>query len=331
MEKLNKNSLKRDRVESETIHVGIELELRARGSDESSHDDDACHSAGYEAQEEYYSGMTSAEILWSYFSVARGASHDLAYFFNRDEWIESQMQDYQHECSGDCGFGGNEGDSIREDIADHLKTLTNNSSIKVVPDGSIETNDDQIDIEVCWNYFVSKDTLNDNTKILNHLKETGCNFDTSCGLHINLNNYLKIEQECDISTDKLDFLFNIVAPSRRMSHFCNRYAISKDQKYSMIYNQGDRLEFRFFSPTLEVEKLNHYVRLAHHVYKRLAGQNVKLPKKTETYLRDKMSKDSRKFDQITIDFTIDSINSIQSIAQMQNLSNCSTNNESEAA
>ncbi len=58
----------------------------------------------------------------------------------------------------------------------------------------------------------------------------------------------------------------------------------------MLYEQGDRVEFRFFSPTLEAEKLNHYVSLANVVYRRLAGKEARLSRRSQEYFTVKMMK-----------------------------------------
>jgi hypothetical protein len=152
------------------------------------------------------------------------------------------------------------------------------------------------------------------------LRQLGCEFDKSCGLHINLNDYLKINKAGSIPTAKLDFLFNFVAPSRRQSNYCNHFGISTNAKYSMIYIQNDRLEFRFFSPTLDPEKLNHYVRLAHTVYKRLCGVDTKLPKKTMNYLLDKMVNVNGVDKKVAMD-SIKKVNSLKSYLELSDINN----------
>ena len=85
--------------------------------------------------------------------------------------------------------------------------------------------------------------------------------------------------------------------------------MSCDQKYSMIYNQGDRLEFRFFSPTLNGEKLNNYVALANVIYRRLAGKDAKLSKKVRDYLIHKMIF----VNNLSMDIALDTINKINTL------------------
>lgn len=278
-----KSELKRDKVESTGFHVGIELELVAPCEGGSGHDDDAC----LESQREYFNDLGTVGILRDYECLSRDQANAIAPYFNEDAWIDSYMEGW--ECDGDCSFRGS-GDDVRDEIRAELKALTGNASFKVVEDGSIHPDDDETDAEVCWNYYASKETIKDNEKILKYLTDRGCDFNKRCGLHINLNNYLNVSRDIEISKDDLAFLFNFVAPSRRESTYCTRSGMHGEEKYSMIYNQGDRLEFRFFSPTLDAEKLNHYVTLAHTIYKRLAGKNAKLPKRTADYLLEKMVK-----------------------------------------
>ena len=288
--KLVKNELKKDCVASEGFHVGIELELTApsTGSDRE-HDYDACNEDRRSSLE--HDG--ARETLVNYFDLSTAQARQVENYFNFDEWLDNYMDDYT--CDGDCGHysGGNHQDT-RAQIAKELIALTGNKSFKVVEDGSIQVSseEEETDAEVCWNYFASKETLQDNEKIMKYLRNFGCDFDTSCGLHINLNNYLHVPEE-RIDASELSFLFDFVAPSRRTSSYCSSYGMGRSshgEKYSMIFNQGDRLEFRFFSPTLEAEKLHHYVVLANTVYKRLAGKKSRLPKKTENYLIEKMVK-----------------------------------------
>ncbi len=315
--KPSKNELKRDKVSSDTIHIGIELELIAPCSDGSGHDDDACAESRADQHRDYINGMSVREIVEYQCGVilSRDDARSLESYLDldtmRDEAIEN-WEDYEG-CRGDCGYETNNGSHARDEIQSDLKRLTGNNSFKVVSDGSINHDSDETDAEVCWNYFISKDTLKDNETILKHLKSIDCRFNTSCGLHINLNNYLKVPA-AKIETSALDFLFNFVAPSRRASNYCNNYGMN-NSKYSMIFNQGDRLEFRFFSPTLEAEKLNHYVTLAHHIYKRLAGIDAKLPKKTMKYLLDKMSKAG--IDELTAFNTLKKTNSIKSVMPIE--------------
>ena len=77
----------------------------------------------------------------------------------------------------------------------------------------------------------------------------------------------------------------------------------------MIFHQGDRLEFRFFSPTLEAVKLNHYVNLAKTIYRRLAGQDAKLSKKSVAYFLDKMTK----LNGLTQERAMDTINKVNAL------------------
>lgn len=279
--KLNKPNLKRDTVSSPNFHVGIELELVAPGEG-GSHDYESCT----ESQRDYFESIPNQDILRYHLGLSRESAENVSPYFNSDQWVNDRMNDWS--CDGDCSFQG-DGGIIRQDLQNSLTRLTGNKSFKVVEDGSIETNGDGTDAEVCWNYYASKETLKDNKIILDYLSKGGCEFNTSCGLHINLNNYLHVPA-CYIPRHKLDFLFDFVAPSRRDSNYCNNYGMTDDQKYSMIYHQGDRLEFRFFSPTLEADKLNQYVALANVVYRRLAGKPAKLSKKAEAYFLQKIKK-----------------------------------------
>lgn len=281
---MKKNNLRPDRVESEKLHVGIELELAVSCDNESGHDDDACE----EAARENYSGESASSILRNNIGLTREEANQIESYFNLDSWIDDQMADYS--CDDDeCPYNHNDADSERDRIESELKELTGNQSFKVVSDGSIKTDSGEIDAEVCWNYYASKETVKDNEKILKYLNDNSMKFNASCGLHINLNNYLGIKA-IEIPASEFGVLFDFVAPSRRKSNFCTKFGMSGTEKYSMIYNQGDRLEFRFFSPTLEADKLNHYVILANTIYNRLAGRNKKLPKNTAEYFINKMTK-----------------------------------------
>lgn len=329
--KQKKRDLSADTVHSKGFHVGIELELRAPGTEGSrEHDDDACYDHREEAQRDYLESLSDSEILREYLGLGRSDADSVAPYFNTRDWISDYMSGWSDDgCSDDeCSYWSNNGeeDDTRYDLQSELIRLTGNNSFKVVDDASIKTDADTIAAEVCWNYYASKETLRDNEKILAHLRDKECDFNTSCGLHINLNNYLSVKCETSIPTEKLDFLFNIVAPSRRLSTYCNNNAISGDRKYSMIYEQGDRLEFRFFSPTLEHEKLNHYVTLANVVYRRLAGKTAKLPKKCEDYFLAKMT--NAGIGTEVASETITRINSIPSI-QVLEAEVRSTNDASE--
>lgn len=273
-----------DSVDSTSFHVGIELELKVAGDDCSGHDDDACFQSYRDSIES--NGVRSALI--DDIGLSRAEADQVEPYFDFDAWVDNRMEGYECSDTSDCSYSNSDADDTRDNMRAELKRLTGNESFKVVSDSSIGTDGDEIDAEVCWNYFASRETLKDNAKIMEFLKNEGAKFDTSCGLHINLNNYLKIP-EIEIPTGELAFLFDFVAPSRRTSTYCNKYAMNHEEKYSMIYNQGDRLEFRFFSPTLEAVKLNHYVALANVVYRRLAGQDAKLSKKTTAYFFNKMT------------------------------------------
>lgn len=291
MSKAKKKDLRKDTVVSDTLHVGIELELRAPGSGESSHDDDACRNSAYDSQQEFLNDMSNRSILIEYFGLSSRQASSVESYFNDEQWCEDAMSNWEwNGCDNesDCCFSNEESHESREEIALTLKNLTDNASIKVVDDSSVHCESNTFAAEVCWNYFISKETIKDNDKILKKLKELDCDFDESCGLHINLNNYLKLDSNLTIATESLSFLFNFVAKSRAKSSYCNKHALSGNQKYSMIYNQGDRLEFRFFSPTLESTKLNHYVTLANVIYRRLCGKNAKLSKKATQYFLKKM-------------------------------------------
>lgn len=299
-----KNKLKKDTVQSTHFHVGIELELIAKSDGYSEHDHDSC----LENRESYLRDEGAESTLRNEFNVPRGEANALANYFNFDEWIEDQMSNWSCE-DDDCNYNCYNSDSIRESLQEGLLGLTSNTSFKVVPDSSINHDNTETDAEVCWNYFASKETLKDNEKILKYLKKEKLHFNTSCGLHINLNNYLKLPEMQAIPTDKLSFLFNFVGDSRKNSSYCNRCALSTSEKYSMIYHQGDRLEFRFFSPTLESEKLNNYVSLANLVYRRLCGQDAKLSKKVQEYFINKLVH----VNELSREDALDSINKVNSI------------------
>jgi len=312
--KIKKNELKTDSVISDTIHFGIELELFGEGSTE--HDDDACSESGEENRRNDLECQSVTDLLENELGLNRDDARRLRSYVDTSEIISDLMSNYSHECQGDCSFESTGVD--RRELSRDLIRLTGNTSIKVVEDGSVLDNDENrgASAEVCWNYFVSKDTIKDNKKILDYLRDDAdLNFNKTCGLHINLNNYLKLDCQKRIDTSRLSFLFNYVAKSRRLNSYCNKNAISNYNdgidKYSMINNQGDRLEFRFFSPTLDAKKLHHYTILAHHVYKRLCGKDSKLPKRTENYLREKM-KTVNGLDQYSIDSTIFATNALVS-------------------
>jgi len=301
--KKTKKDLMANRVESDKFHVGIELELKAPGEESSEHDDEAC-------EDSYRSSLVdegARGALMNDFGLTRNEATSLEDWFNFDAWIDSRMDGWSCEDS-ECPYRHCGAESTREDLCNDLQRLTSNNSFKVVSDGSINTGSGEIDAEVCWNYYASKDTVKDNARILEALKAKGLTFDKSCGLHINLNNYLNVPA-VSIGTDALGFLFNLVAPSRRQSSYCNKYGMSGAEKYSMLYNQGDRIEFRFFSPTLEAEKLNHYVSLANVVYRRLAGKDAKLSKKSRIYFIEKMTK----VNGLTMSLALDTIYRIDSI------------------
>lgn len=315
-----KKDLRKDTVQSNSFHVGIELELIAPcdGGDDD-HDDDACYESRQEMYRDDLDSCSIQELIerCAGSSVSRAVADNLEQYLDTSQMISDEVDSCMSDsCCDDseCSFNSNNGESIRETIESDLKDLTGNNSIKVVSDGSINCDDKEIDAEVCWNYFASKETIKDNTKIISYLVNNKIRFNTSCGLHINLNNYLNIEHTKNIETKELDFLFDFVGKSRRTSNFCNNHAIG-NSKYSMIYNQKDRLEFRFFSPTLDVTKLNHYVTLANVVYRRLAGQNSTLPKKVMNYFIDKMvNVNGLTFDQASS--AIKKVNSLKSYREL---------------
>lgn len=290
--KNKKNELRKDIVNSKSFHVGIELETFIPCESENrEHDGEAC----YEAERDRLNDMRAMDILQDYIGLSRDNARLVESYFNHDEWVSDYMQDFC--CDDECCphyTSDSDGDYERDLLEESLIELTGNKSFKVVSDGSISHASDETDAEVCWNYFASKETLKDNARILMKLVDWGAQFNRSCGLHINLNNYLSLEmgegEGRKIPTSKLDFLFNFVAPSRRDNSYCSRYGLSDSDKYSMLYFQGDRIEFRFFSPTFDAVKLNHYVHLAHVVYKRLCGKKAKLSKKAMTYFLEKMTK-----------------------------------------
>jgi hypothetical protein len=226
--KQNKSNLKKHHVESKNLHVGIELELGVPGDDIKTHDDQTC----YDSERENFYSLSVSAFLRERFGLSRDEANSIEPYFDIERAIDDIMQDWSCEDS-ECPYL-NRGDD-RHEIARELTKLTNNNSFKVVSDSSIDI-DDCFDAEVCWNYYAHKDTIRDNAKILNWLSDQGAKFNASCGLHINLNNYLNIPKE-NIPTEELDFLFNCVAPSRRSSSYCNKSALSGDEKYSMIYHQ----------------------------------------------------------------------------------------------
>ena len=313
MKKAKKNELKKDTVKSDTFHVGIELETYIPCEDYSrEHDHEACE----QSYRENLEAEGDISLLQNYMGLSRDDARSVAPYFNSEEYINDMMQDWS--CGDDdCPHftSDTDGDSERESLETDLIELTGNNSFKVVEDGSIRNEDQYTDAEICWNYFASRETINDNAKIMTHLIKSGAKFNKSCGLHINLNNYLNLEVGAVIPTARLDFLFNFVAESRKTNSFCNRNALSGSEKYSMLYEQGDRVEFRFFSPTFDAEKLNHYVILAHVVYKRLAGVNAKLPKKTMTYFLDKMI-NVNKISREVAEHSLKQVNSLESYKQL---------------
>lgn len=304
-----KSSLRPNRVESDKFHVGIELELKARVDNESFHDDGACR----DNQWDYINNLSDNEIIRDYMGleITSPQIRRISPYFDSDKWREEYMEEWS--CDGGCGYESFDGDTVRSDIETILTGITSNKSFKVVPDTSINCDSNEVDSEVCWNYFASKETIKDNISICKKLSDMGAQFDTSCGLHININNYLNVP-EVPLDRSQLEFLFNVVAPSRRKSSYCTSTGVGiNSNKYSMIYHQRDRLEFRFFSPTLDGNKLNHYVTLAHHIYKRLAGKDCLLPKRTTKYLRSKMIK-TNKLDASVADITLSLINAIKPLA-----------------
>jgi hypothetical protein len=303
--KKKKNDLHPDRVVSKNFHVGIELELLAPGEGSGEHDDDACASS-------YAENFHSArEVLRDYFSLTADEARALEPYFNFSEWVDDYMRDWSCDDS-ECPYISRDENGTRDSLECELRELTENESFKVVSDSSIRTDSETVGAEVCWNYFASKETIKDNARILKFLTDNGCSFNKSCGLHINLNNYLGVPQ-VKIEKEKFDFLFDFVGASRRENSFCNSYGMSANQKYSMIYHQDDRLEFRFFSPTLDAEKLNHYVTLAHTVYKRLAGIDAKLPRKSMSYFLKKMTE----VNELSAERAWDSLKKVNSIKSVK--------------
>lgn len=314
--KKTKSSLSRNDVQSETLHVGIELELIAPSNGHREHDDDRCN----DDRREYLRDLGPHEFIDYVLGVevTRDQANALIEHIDREAAIDRDMEVFECENDGCSHWGGDDEDSTRDCLEDQLKHEVKNSSIKVVSDGSIEKDDNETDAEVCWNYFASKETVKDNSKILAILKDKGLRFNTSCGLHINLNNYLNIPR-FEISVTQLEFLYSFVAASRKKSQYCNRAGISSVEKYSMIYHQQDRLEFRFFSPTLEPEKLNFYVHLANVVYKRLAGKDAKLSLKAQKYFLRKMI-EVNGLTELAAQYAIDQVNSLDSIRSLAHLS-----------
>lgn len=229
---------------------------------------------------------------------------------------EERYLDEEDRCCEDCDCNRDYvGEDTRDRLENELIGLIGNNSIKVVEDGSLRPDEDETDAEVCWNYFISKETVKDNAKILQHLRDVGADFTDVCGLHINLNNYLDLPQKY-ISKEDLDFLFYFVAPSRRLNNYCNNHGMANDEKYSMIYHQGRVLEFRFFSPTLNAEKLNNYVALANFIYKRMAGIDCRLSSRLEKYFRNKIEL-VHDLDAEQINMVMNKLNTIPSLKSKQ--------------
>src|SRR3954465_14898425 len=101
--KITKTDLNCDHVESDTFHVGIELELKANGDDSGGHDSDAC----YDSQSSYLSDMGGETILGDYMELSRDEARQVAPYFDSSQWVSDYMQDW--ECDGDCG-NNTEGD-----------------------------------------------------------------------------------------------------------------------------------------------------------------------------------------------------------------------------
>jgi len=225
--KLNKSDLESDSVNSDSIHVGIELELIAPNSSEREHDDSACAESASQSHRDSLESASLHTLLNDY--CGQNADRDLCRFLERigglniSDIIDQEVESYEsdHDCDdSDCCFWSesDDGDCGHETLRDDLQELTGNASFKVVSDGSISHNSGESDAEVCWNYFISKDTIKDNTKIMTYLKSKEMRFNKSCGLHINLNNYLEIPQ-LEIATSELSFLFNFVSDSTSSTEF----------------------------------------------------------------------------------------------------------------
>jgi ferredoxin len=283
-----KNQWRPNNVVSDTFHVGIELELYMPIEGEV--DTEACEERQIESMRSDLESISNFDILRDYMGLSRDEARSLEDYFDSETWINDYMDGYTVECGGRrCEYcEGRSGDG-REALADRLKDLVNNPSFKVVDDGSIEAEGNTIDAEVCWNFNARIEAFKDNFKILEALKKEGAEYNKSCGLHINLNNYLKVPKNY-IPIEDLDFLFKFVAGHREDSTYCTDDGGMNTAKYSMIYNQGDKLEFRFFSPTLNAELLNNYIMLSHIVYKRLAGIDTKLPKPVAEYFKARIFK-----------------------------------------
>ncbi len=162
--KKNKSILDKDRVKSDTFHVGIELELLTPHSGSDAHDDDACNENRFNMQRRYLHDEGARDILENYLNIPRAESSRVAEYFALDRWIDDYMNDWSDDGCDDshCGYRSGSGDDIREEMRQELVELTGNQSFKVVPDGSLSPDGDETDTEVCWNYFASKDTLADN-------------------------------------------------------------------------------------------------------------------------------------------------------------------------
>lgn len=315
---MRKEELHPDRVRSDRLHVGIELELRAPLKRE--HQDEACEDTRRAAFIQHrLANANRREILQS-FGIPAASVPRVEHFFSLGDYVRQNAErefdsDPLEGCDGECFHYTSSSESTRLWVTSELTALTHNRSFKTVRDGSVRFGSSQCDAEVCWNYPATRECVKDNEKILGWLESEGLTFNESCGLHININNYLGVRAPNHIPTSALAFLFNFVAKSRATNQYCNRFAIApaNGTKYSMIFEQGDRLEFRFFSPTLKPEKLNFYVHLANVVYRRLAGKPARLSKKASLYFIEKMM-NTNGLSRTTAEYSIHRVNNIPSMA-----------------
>ena len=313
MLKITKNALNPDTVKSDTFHVGIELELKMP-SQSGAGDPATCVQNQIDTMRDELESLSTNTLLQDYEGLDRSSANAVQPYFNSDKYINDYLDSYDPDVCGDCDYCNGDSEQERDALADKLSSLTGNTSFKVVSDGSIELSFNEIDMEVCWNYAASKDMIKDNKKILDFLKTNGASYDKSCGLHINLNNYLGLTREHIKSRQDLLMLFNFVAGHRSASTYCNSAGLA-NEKYGMIFNQKDRLEFRFFSPTLDANLLNAYVYLANTVYKRLAGIDAKLSKRVAKYFVSRMIR-YKKLTELQAWDAIQQVNSISKASYM---------------
>lgn len=314
--KKQKQNLSQDTVESNTLHVGIELECITPAVMD--HDDYDCQSNGRANYRQELEDMSCSSILRDYFNLDNADSTSLAPYFRRQTWAQHQADEYTHECDGDCDYQHADHETTREQMQEELHELTNNPSIFVEGDGSLRPSHDETDTEVVWNYYAAKETIKDNALILNYLKRKGSRVTVDCGLHVNLNDYLKDNRPMNIRAlpkAQFDFLWAFVEDHRKNSSYCNREFLSFSEKYCMIFAQTDRWEFRFFGATFDAELLNQYVTLANVIYRRLHGLNAQLSKSAIQFWIRRM-KVLKRSSEVIAD-AIAKVNTLQSLKQIE--------------